>query len=256
MRELQRLPESADRRSGEGLGRRGHRSTRRRWRSIPDNRQFKIALDRARREASRAHFEKGKALRAAADQRHRHRSVPPRADGRHRAPAHRASSTPTNQFAAVELVKAVQLINDINRAASEQVSIDDIKKRAQSAITKAQPPQLNPASNEPISLTFSARHAGQGHLPRPRQRLRHQRPLRPGRQGRPHHHRAARRHRAGRRSSASCRPPITSTRSSTRRPSSSSPTTRRPAAITKTWSSARSISRTATPSRSPTSSGR
>ncbi|HYK04725.1 MAG TPA: secretin N-terminal domain-containing protein, partial [Thermoanaerobaculia bacterium] len=28
-------------------------------------------------------------------------------------------------------------------------------KRAQSAITKAQPPQLNPASNEPISLTFS-----------------------------------------------------------------------------------------------------
>ena len=62
---------------------------------------------------------------------------------------------PTNQFAAVELFKAVELINTINRATSEKVSIDEIKKRAQSAITKAQPPQLNPASNEPISLTFS-----------------------------------------------------------------------------------------------------
>ncbi|HEY0371058.1 MAG TPA: secretin N-terminal domain-containing protein, partial [Thermoanaerobaculia bacterium] len=62
---------------------------------------------------------------------------------------------PTNQFAAVELTKAVQLIEDMRKASSEQVSIDDIKKRARAAISKAQPPQLNPASNEPISLTFS-----------------------------------------------------------------------------------------------------
>ena len=120
----------------------------------PDNRRFKISLDRARREASRLHFDKGKAYRAAAD----------RATGTDQLRlAQMAASEfqltvkldPTNQFAAVEMVKAVELINNINRAASERVSIDEIKKRAQSTITKAQPPQLNPASQEPISLTFS-----------------------------------------------------------------------------------------------------
>lgn len=120
----------------------------------PDNRQFKTSLDRARRGASRAHFEKGKAYRSAAD----------RATGNDQLRLAQMAASEfqltvkldtTNQFAAVELVKAVELINNINRAASEKVSIEDIKKRAQSAITKAQPPQLNPASSEPISLTFS-----------------------------------------------------------------------------------------------------
>ncbi|MFL6279159.1 MAG: secretin N-terminal domain-containing protein, partial [Vicinamibacterales bacterium] len=120
----------------------------------PDNRQFQLSLDRAKRESSRAHFEKGKAYRAAAD----------RTTGNDQLRlAQMAASEfqivvkldPTNQYAAVEMVKAVELINNINRAASERLSIDDIKKRAQSAITKAQPPQLNPASSEPISLTFS-----------------------------------------------------------------------------------------------------
>ncbi|HYC62921.1 MAG TPA: secretin N-terminal domain-containing protein [Thermoanaerobaculia bacterium] len=120
----------------------------------PENRQFKIGLDRARREASRLHFEKGKSYRAAAD----------RSTGNEQLRLAQMAANEfqltvkldsTNQFAAVELVKAVELINTINRAASERVSIDDIKKRAQSAITKAQPPQLNPASNDPISLTFS-----------------------------------------------------------------------------------------------------
>lgn len=120
----------------------------------PDNRQFKTSLDRARRGASRAHFEKGKAYRAAAD----------RATGNDQLRLAQMAASEfqltvkldsTNQFAAVELVKAVELINTINRAASEKVSIEDIKKRAQLAINKAQPPQLNPASTEPISLTFS-----------------------------------------------------------------------------------------------------
>ncbi len=120
----------------------------------PDNRQFKVSLDRAKREASRAHFEKGKAYRGAAD----------RTTGTDQIRlAQMAASEfqltvkldPTNQYAAVEMVKAVELINNINRAASERLSIDEIKKRAQSSITKAQPPQLNPASQEPISLTFS-----------------------------------------------------------------------------------------------------
>lgn len=120
----------------------------------PDNRQFKISLDRARREASRGHFEKAKAYRAAAD----------RATGTDQLRLAQMAASEfqmtvkldtTNQFAAVEMVKAVELINNINRAASERLSIDEIKKRAQSSITKAQPPQLNPASQEPISLTFS-----------------------------------------------------------------------------------------------------
>lgn len=120
----------------------------------PESRQFKAGLDRAKREASRAHFEKGKAYRAAADT----------ATGSDQLRLAQMAANEfqitvkldtTNQFAAVELFKAVELINTINRAASEKVSIDEIKKRAQSAITKAQPPQLNPASNEPISLTFS-----------------------------------------------------------------------------------------------------
>jgi len=120
----------------------------------PESRQFKAGLERARREASRAHFEKGKAYRAAADT----------ATGSDQLRLAQMAANEfqvtvkldtTNQFAAVELFKAVDLINTINRAASEKVSIDEIKKRAQSAITKAQPPQLNPTSNEPISLTFS-----------------------------------------------------------------------------------------------------
>src|SRR5207244_4809409 len=54
-----------------------------------------------------------------------------------------------------ELAKAVSMIQDAQRAASENISIDALKKRAEkNNITKSQPPQLNPASNQPISLSF------------------------------------------------------------------------------------------------------
>ena len=120
----------------------------------PGNRQFKISLERARREASRGHFEKAKPLIAAARQAEgtdqirlagmalNELQITVRLDA-------------TNQFAAVELAKILQLIEDYRRAAAERVSVEEVKKRSQSSITKAQPPQLNPASNEPISLTFS-----------------------------------------------------------------------------------------------------
>jgi general secretion pathway protein D len=120
----------------------------------PDNRTFKLAMDRSRREASRAHFERGKSLRAAAD----------RSTGQEQLRLAQMAIAEfqltvkldsTNQYAAVELVKAVDLVNTINRAASESLSIDEVKRRAQSNITKAQPPQLNPASSDPITLTFS-----------------------------------------------------------------------------------------------------
>lgn len=119
----------------------------------PGNREYKIALDRARREASREHFSKGKTLFASA--------VASRGAEQFRLVQMAITELqltvkldPTNQWAAVELSKAVQLANDIQRAANEQISIDDVKKRAQANITKAQPPQLNPASDQPISLTF------------------------------------------------------------------------------------------------------
>jgi general secretion pathway protein D len=121
----------------------------------PDNREVKLALDRAKREASRMHFEKGKVLRnsaslASGTEQYRLAQLA----------AQELQLTvrldPTNQFAAVELSKAFQMVQDFQRAANERVSIDDIKRRsAASNMTKAQPPTLNPASDEPISLTFS-----------------------------------------------------------------------------------------------------
>jgi len=120
----------------------------------PENRRYQVALGRARLEASRVHFEKGKTLGAAARQ----------ARGVDQARLAQLASTelqltvkldPTNQFAVIELSHALELISQYQQATFEQVSVDEIKKRAQSAITKAQPPQLNPSSNEPITLTFS-----------------------------------------------------------------------------------------------------
>ena len=120
----------------------------------PDNSHYKVGLERAKREASRVHFEKGKTLMAAARE----------AQGIDQLRLAQLASTelqltvkldPSNQFAIVELSKAFTMISQIQQAAAEQVSVDDVKKRAHSAITKAQPPQLNPASNDPITLTFS-----------------------------------------------------------------------------------------------------
>jgi len=118
----------------------------------PDNMRFRIARDRAKLEASRVHFEKGKTYVAAAA----------RATGNERLRLYQLAATElevtvkldsTNQFAATELGKSVRAIQDTVAAMSnDKNSIEAIKKRA--GITKAQPPQLNPASNEPISLSF------------------------------------------------------------------------------------------------------
>jgi general secretion pathway protein D len=120
-----------------------------------DNREYKLAYDRARREASRAHFEKGKILRAEA-------TLARNPNDQMRLAQMAATELqmvvrldPTNQYAAVELHKAFQIVQDVQRAMIEQTSVDEIKRRAQSNMTKAQPPELNPASNDPISLNFS-----------------------------------------------------------------------------------------------------
>jgi general secretion pathway protein D len=119
----------------------------------PDNTRFKIAADRARRLASREHFEKGKSLVAAAQ----------KTNGPEQLRLMQLAGTeleltvkldPTNQFAAVELGKVVMYLNEAIRAQNGE-TIEEMKKRAKAAsVTKAQPPQLNPASDEPISLSF------------------------------------------------------------------------------------------------------
>ena len=120
----------------------------------PDNMRYRISYDRARLEASRIHFEKGKTLRAASLS-----SKGPEQTRLAQLAATELEVTvkldPTNQFAAVELEKAVVMIQEASRAATENISIDELKRRASARnITKAQPPKLNPASDQPISLSF------------------------------------------------------------------------------------------------------
>ncbi len=119
----------------------------------PGNMRYQIYLQRAKLEASRIHFEKAKSLRTASLTA---------AGGEQLRLAQMAATEleitvkldPTNQYAAVELGKAIAMINDAQAAASG-ASIDDIKKKAaKNNVTKAQPPQLNPASDQPISLSF------------------------------------------------------------------------------------------------------
>ncbi|HKS24853.1 MAG TPA: secretin N-terminal domain-containing protein [Thermoanaerobaculia bacterium] len=115
----------------------------------PESLRLKIDLQRAKLEASRVHFEKGKSLRAAADA----------ATGDEQVRLAQLAATelqltvrldPTNQYAAVEMSKVVRIITDAQRSLDKN-SIEEIKKRA---VGKAQPPVLNPASNQPISLSF------------------------------------------------------------------------------------------------------
>lgn len=120
----------------------------------PDNMRYKISLHRAKLEASRVHFDKGKEFAAAAFEEQKRGNW--LAASRHYELAAleyelTVKLDPTNQFAAVELVKAVEGLRNANAKVSGRLSIDEIKRRA---ITKAQPPQLDPASDEPISLSF------------------------------------------------------------------------------------------------------
>ena len=119
----------------------------------PDNKKYKLGLLRAKREAARGHFEKAKSLRAAAGTA---------TSAEEQLRLMRMAGTelevtvkldPSNQFAAVELGKTVQFLQDAARAELESKSIDEVKRRAR-GVTKAQPPDLNPASDEPISLSF------------------------------------------------------------------------------------------------------
>jgi general secretion pathway protein D len=118
----------------------------------PNSIQLRMSLQHAKLEASRVHFEKGKTLEAAANN----------STGGERVRLAQLAGTelelttrldPTNQYAAAELGKVVAILQESARSADAN-SIDAIKKRAKANISKAQPPQLNPASDQPISLSF------------------------------------------------------------------------------------------------------
>lgn len=120
---------------------------------VPDNRRYQINLMRAKLESSRAHFEKAKTLRAA--------SLNTTGTEQQRLAQLAATELeitvkldPTNQYAAIELGKAVAMLNDIARVAQGE-TIDDVKRRAKKNISKQQPPQLVPTNDEPITLSFA-----------------------------------------------------------------------------------------------------
>ncbi|MBW3671498.1 MAG: hypothetical protein KY432_07470, partial [Acidobacteria bacterium] len=104
----------------------------------PGNIRYQMALQRARLEASRIHFDKGQDLMAA---------------GHHEMAALEFQLTvrldPTNQFAAVELAKAVAATRQ--RTDEQYRDIEEMKRRV---TEQSKPPMLNPASNQPISLSF------------------------------------------------------------------------------------------------------
>jgi Type II secretory pathway, component PulD len=118
----------------------------------PTNSLYQINISRAKLEASRVHFQKGKALRASALN----------SRGADQLRLMRLAATelelvvrldPTNQFATDEYGKAVSVIQEAAQA-GQPPSIDDLKRRAKANITKSAPPQLNPASDQPITLSF------------------------------------------------------------------------------------------------------
>jgi general secretion pathway protein D len=118
----------------------------------PGNMKYRIALQRAKLEASREHFQRGKSLKGAADS----------ANGPERVRLAQLAATEfqlavkldtTNQYAAVEFGKSVRMIQETQAAITgDRSTLEQMKKHANTS--KAQPPQLNPASNEPISLSF------------------------------------------------------------------------------------------------------
>jgi general secretion pathway protein D len=119
----------------------------------PENIKLKMAVARARLEASRVHFEKGKTYEAAA-------LTAKSASEQFRLAQLAATELElttkldtTNQWAAVELGKTVALLQDLTRS-EDAKSIEAAKRRAKAASGKVAPPQLNPASDQPISLSF------------------------------------------------------------------------------------------------------
>ncbi len=106
----------------------------------PENIAYRAALMRAKIQAAQEHFKKGKQFRAA--------GVMERAMVEYRKAV---ELDPTNQYAESELRKAVEELNAA-REGRKPRSIAEMKEGVEGK--RAQPPVLNPRSDEPIDLIF------------------------------------------------------------------------------------------------------
>lgn len=106
----------------------------------PDNISYRGALLRAKIRASQLHFEKGKQYRDAG------------AVERALVEFEQAAQLdPTNQYARAELQHAREAYQAARQ--NRQISsLDEMKQKSRG--TRPQPPELNPRSNQPISLEF------------------------------------------------------------------------------------------------------
>ncbi len=107
----------------------------------PENIAYRAALMRAKIQAAQEHFKKGKQFRAA--------GVLERAMVEYRKAV---ELDPTNQYAGSELHKVVEEIHAV-REGRQPRSIAEMKEGVKGV--RAQPPVLNPRSDEPIDLIFS-----------------------------------------------------------------------------------------------------
>jgi len=250
--ELQRVSKSQDRRGDERTGMKPSSNTRKRSTSIPRTRSTRSNLSARKLEASRVHFQKGKSLRASA--------LNARGEDQIRLTQLAATELelvikldPTNQYAAVEYGKAV------THCAKPRWPISGLHRRAEeNAPKRTSPSPLLPSSarssDQPITLSFPHETpvkeiykalAGafginilfdqavkDDRIAIELKDVTAQQALERLMQAANHFYKALDEHTI-----------------------IVIPDNPQPAATTRTWSSARSICRTATPSRSPTSSG-
>ncbi len=110
----------------------------------PGNIAYKAGLLRAKLRASQQHFDRAQEL---------HRLGALEAAVREYQQAVRLD--PANQFAQVELRKATDELAAVRGGSQGPTTLEDIKARVRRE--RPQPPELNPRSQEPISLSFPQR---------------------------------------------------------------------------------------------------
>ena len=114
----------------------------------PDNITYRASLLRAKVQAAQAHFKRGKEFYEA--------GVLERSLFELRQAV---ELDPSNQYASAELENVVEELRALKEQRRPNGSIDDLKKRTRGV--RAQPPVLDPRSNEPIDMIFSEQQSVQ-----------------------------------------------------------------------------------------------
>ncbi len=114
----------------------------------PDNIAYRASLLRAKVQAAQAHFKRGKEFYEA--------GVLERSLFELRQAV---ELDPSNHYASAELENVVEELQALREQRRPTATIEDLKKRTQGA--RAQPPVLDPRSNEPIDMIFSEQQSVQ-----------------------------------------------------------------------------------------------